>query len=113
MARHDTPSTLAGELGDTVSREASLWPDTGRMRRAGNTSVFEASRFDPLYEQKSRERWRLSTQFDLCRPALALRVLLFLQIAVGLAAARSGKLYRLAFFPDLEQAWAAARTDSE
>jgi two-component system sensor histidine kinase AlgZ len=86
MSRDDPPSTLAGELGDTVTREASLWPDTGRMRRAGNTSVFEASRFDPLYDEKSRERRRLAMQFDLCRPALALRVLLFVQIAVALAA---------------------------
>lgn len=33
------------------------------------------------------------------------------QRAVGLAAARSGKLYRLAFFANLEQAWAAARAE--
>ncbi|OYU74905.1 MAG: sensor histidine kinase, partial [Burkholderiales bacterium PBB5] len=79
------PDRPAADAGDTVSRAASLWPDTARMRGAHASSHFEASRFDPLYEQKAREKWRLATQFDLCRPALALRVLLGVQLAVALA----------------------------
>ena len=79
------PDRPDADAGDTVSRAASLWPDTARMRGAHASSHFEASRFDPLYEQKAREKWRLATQFDLCRPALALRVLLAVQVAVSLA----------------------------
>jgi len=71
--------------GDADSRAASLWPDTARLRGAGASSHFEASRFDPLYERRARERRHLATQFDLCRPALGARVLLFIQAAVLLA----------------------------
>ncbi len=80
----DRPGSLQGSPAATHS--PSLWPDTGRPRGAGHSTHFEASRFDPLYEQKSRERWRLATQFDLCRPALGLRVLIFIQLAVALPA---------------------------
>ena len=66
--------------------DASLWPDTGHLRAGSNTSLFEASRFDPLAEQKAHARRRLAARFDLCRPALGLRVLLLLQVVVGLAA---------------------------
>ncbi len=79
------PDHSAADAGDSVSRAASLWPDTARMRGAHASSHFEASRFDPLYEQKARDKWRLATQFDLCRPALALRLLLGVQMAVALA----------------------------
>ena len=84
MADQDDFPTQAG-AGASTARDDSLWPDTARLRAAGFSSHFEASRFDPLYEQKSRERWRLATQFDLCRPALGLRVLIFIQLAVALA----------------------------
>ncbi len=90
MASNDPLSgaeTGADEAASSAaSRASSIWPDTARLRDAGVSTHFEASRFDPLYEQKSRARWRLATQFDLCRPALGLRVLLFVQIAVALAA---------------------------
>lgn len=69
----------------TEPGEASLWPDTARMRGGVASSMFETSRFDPLHEQKLRERGRLVTQFDFCRPALALRVVLSVQLAVALA----------------------------
>jgi len=83
MASTD-PTSSADE--SIIDRPASQWPDTARLRAGSPTTHFEASRFDPLYEQKARERWRLATQFDLCRPALGLRVLIFVQLAVGLAA---------------------------
>jgi two-component system sensor histidine kinase AlgZ len=87
MAKTDPPAAAtADDAGDTGSRAASLWPDTARMGAANAGSLFEASRFDPLHEQSARERWRLAARFDLCRPALVLRVLLFLQFAVALAA---------------------------
>ena len=83
-----TPARTAASAGaaDADSRQPSLWPDTAHLRGAGANSLFEASRFDPLHAQKASERQRLASQFDLCRPALGLRVLLFLQIAVALAA---------------------------
>jgi two-component system sensor histidine kinase AlgZ len=78
------PAAAPDTLPD--SRADSLWPDTSRLRGAGASSLFEASRFDPLHTQKSAERQHLASQFDLCRPALVLRVLLFLQVSVALVA---------------------------
>ena len=83
MASNDDPATAASA---NDSRASSLWPDTARLRAATPSTHFEASRFDPLYEQKARARWRLATQFDLCRPALGLRVLVFVQLSVAAAA---------------------------
>jgi len=68
------------------SPPSSLWPDTGRLRAGSAHSIFEASRFDPLFEQHERERQQLSNQLDLCRPALALRVIVWVQWLVALAA---------------------------
>jgi two-component system sensor histidine kinase AlgZ len=71
--------------GEANSRPPSLWPDTTREQR-GDRSSMAMSHFDPLHEQQQKERERLSSQFDLCRPALALRVLMFIQVVVALAA---------------------------
>jgi two-component system, LytTR family, sensor histidine kinase AlgZ len=66
------------------SRPASLWPDTGRLPET--PSRFDgASHFDPLHEQAGRSALRLADRFALCRPGLALRVLLALQLGVALA----------------------------
>lgn len=81
-----TPPVIP-DPGDTVARDTSLWPDTGHRRPAGASSLFNASRFDPLHLQAVANRRRLAQQFDLCRPALALRVLLAVQLAVLLAGA--------------------------
>jgi len=86
VSSDESSKPAADETGDTVARAPSVWPETTRNERGPTSSHFEASRFDPLYEQKSRERWRLATQFDLCRPALGLRVLVFVQLVVALAA---------------------------
>ena len=67
---------------DGASRPASLWPDTSRDTRVPGSQL---SHFDPLHEQQQKDRERLSSQFDLCRPALALRVLMFIQLVVALA----------------------------
>ncbi len=74
------------DAGGPVSQAGSIWPDTAHLRGAGASSLFEVSRFDPLFDQKARLRQRLAAQFDLCRPALGLRVLLFVQVVVALAA---------------------------
>jgi two-component system sensor histidine kinase AlgZ len=76
---------------DGHSRPVSLWPDTSRDSRIPGSQL---SHFDPLHEQQQKDRERLSSQFDLCRPALALRVLMFVQLVVALASmpAASGGL---------------------
>ena len=73
---------------DDIPTEAgpvNPWPDTTQMRRGGPPSSFETSRFDPLHEQRQLGLSRLHRQFDLCRPALALRIVLGLQLTVVLA----------------------------
>ena len=82
-----TPQTTAeSDPGGPASQAGSVWPDTGHLRGAGANSLFEVSRFDPQFEQKARERRQVTSQFDFCRPALGLRVLLAVQAAVALAA---------------------------
>ncbi len=66
-----------------ATRAASLWPDSQAVASVALTSSsFHASRFDPLFDQRRRARQRLGSHFDLCRPALALRVLLSMQALV-------------------------------
>ncbi|NRF70822.1 histidine kinase [Aquincola sp. S2] len=79
------PETPTHRSGESNSRPASLWPDTTRQPH-GRSAFFERSRFDPLHDHELRERERLSSQFDLCRPALCLRVMVFVQVAVAVAA---------------------------
>ena len=85
MAPADAPAPP--DAGDTGTRAPSLWPDTGRLRGAAGSSLFNATRFDPLHAQATQARHRLGLQFHLCQPALALRVLLAVQAAVLLAGA--------------------------
>jgi two-component system sensor histidine kinase AlgZ len=69
------------------SRGTSLWPDSTRPAPLHtNFGVDPAmSRFDPLAEERERERVHLAAAFDVCHPALALRVLLLVQgvLAIG------------------------------
>ena len=67
-----------------VSQAGSIWPDTAHLRGAGSNSLFEVSRFDPQFEAKAQARTQLSAQFALCRPALALRVLVAVPGVVAL-----------------------------
>ena len=76
----------ATDSSDPPSQSGSIWPDTASPRGATNHSLFEVSHFDPQFDAKAQARQQLATQFDLCRPALALRVLLLVQVAVGVAA---------------------------
>jgi two-component system sensor histidine kinase AlgZ len=85
-AKPPVPSAAAVDDGDTIARDTSLWPDTVQ-RPAAASALFNASRFDPLHLQAVADRRRLAQQFDLCRPALALRVLLAVQLVVLLAGA--------------------------
>ena len=79
------PEPDAAVAADTVaaSRPASLWPDSTRAGLAGSTS-FALSRFDPLADE--RRRLDSLTSFDVCHPALALRAVLLVQLALALVA---------------------------
>ena len=85
MAPADDPDVQ--DAGDTGTRASSLWPDTGRLRGAASSALFNATRFNPLHGQATQLRRRLAQQFDVCRPALGLRMLLAVQAAVLLAGA--------------------------
>jgi len=75
-------ASASAEPPEADTRPASLWPPTTRQPHADAGSHFDPSRFDPLHEQQQRQRDRLSTPFDLCRPAVGLRVMLFVQLVV-------------------------------
>ena len=68
------------------TRPVSLWPDTTRDGLGGPSTLNGLSHFDPLHDERQRALDRLSTPFDLCRPALGLRVLLFLQLVAAVGA---------------------------
>jgi two-component system sensor histidine kinase AlgZ len=85
LALADDP--VRADPGDTVTRAPSLWPDTAQRRAPDTSALFNATRFDPLHARAASARRRLGLQFDLCRPALALRLVLGVQAAVLLAGA--------------------------
>jgi hypothetical protein len=86
MPSPSRPESPTGHVpADGQSRPASLWPDTTRDTRDTRIPGSQLSHFDPLHDEQLKERERLSSQFDLCRPALALRVLMFVQLVVALA----------------------------
>ncbi|HEY6133720.1 MAG TPA: histidine kinase [Rubrivivax sp.] len=66
------------------SRAESLWPDSTRPGELAS-SLLETTRFDPRATEREAERGAAVTAFDVCHPAVALRVLLFCQgvLAVG------------------------------
>ena len=80
-AASDFPSTdgLAG------TRPASLWPETTRPADAPSSS-FATTRFDPMAEERSRLQAQAAAAFDVCHPALALRAVLLVQVALALVA---------------------------
>ena len=79
---------FAADFAATGSRPASLWPDTAKP--GAPSSQFSPTRFDPLADERSRLQALAAAAFDVCHPALALRALLLVQLAllpVGLAGA--------------------------
>lgn len=80
----------AADFSPTVSRPGSLWPDTAEAGDAAGSTSFGATRFDPLADERVRLQAQAAAAFDVCHPALALRVLLGVQgvlalLALGLA----------------------------
>ena len=73
----------------TGSRPTSLWPESGRSAdpsSAGFGSSFAPTRFDPLAEERGRLQAQAAAAFDVCQPALALRALLLVQLALAVLA---------------------------
>jgi two-component system sensor histidine kinase AlgZ len=71
------------EFPDTEARAASLWPDS---TRAGRSTTFANTRFDPIAEERARSEALSAAAFDVCHPALALRAVLLVQVVLAVAA---------------------------
>ncbi|MDZ7590563.1 MAG: histidine kinase [Rubrivivax sp.] len=71
--------------GPAATRPASLWPETTRPADAPSSS-FAVTRFDPMAEERSRLQAQAAAAFDVCHPALALRAVLLVQVALALVA---------------------------
>jgi two-component system sensor histidine kinase AlgZ len=69
----------------TVSRPASLWPETTRPGDLASSS-FASTRFDPLAEERSRLQTQAAAAFDVCHPALALRAVVLVQAVLAIVA---------------------------
>ena len=72
-------------LSSANTRPASLWPDTTRADAAASSS-FAPTRFDPLAEERAQLDAEAAAAFDVCHPALALRAVLLVQVALALVA---------------------------
>jgi two-component system sensor histidine kinase AlgZ len=91
MARSTPAHREDSDFGSTLGRLSSLWPETTQQGDLA-ASRFSISRFDPLAEERSRQRDQAAAAFDVCHPALALRAVLGVQgvlALVALAGARS------------------------
>ncbi|MBP6765533.1 MAG: histidine kinase [Rubrivivax sp.] len=75
----EAPDTFA----PTASRPASLWPETTRPLESQTGA---STRFDPLADERARLKIEAAAAFDVCHPALALRAVLLVQLALALAA---------------------------
>jgi two-component system sensor histidine kinase AlgZ len=73
------------EFPATETRPASLWPESVRPD-AGRSTGFASTRFDPIAEERARERAQAAAAFDVCHPALALRAVLLVQGVLAVAA---------------------------
>jgi two-component system sensor histidine kinase AlgZ len=77
----EAPATTPSE-----SRPASLWPQSTRPGDMRVNTSFGASRFEePTVVDPVKQRERLAELYDLCRPTLVLRVVLFVQAGVAVA----------------------------
>jgi two-component system, LytTR family, sensor histidine kinase AlgZ len=79
------------------SRAPSLWPDSTRPGDLAANPI-DTTRFDPLATEREGRHGVAVTAFDVCHPAVSLRVLLFCQavLAIGVLIA-AGSAEWLAF----------------
>jgi two-component system, LytTR family, sensor histidine kinase AlgZ len=80
------PDPADADFPPTISRPASLWPDTTRQGGARSSNNFAATRFDPLAEERARAEVQAAAAFDVCHPTLALRAVLLVQAVLAVAA---------------------------
>jgi two-component system sensor histidine kinase AlgZ len=73
------------EFDPTNTGPASVWPDTAEAAESVSTS-FGATRFDPLAEERAQLQAQAAAAFDVCHPALALRVVLGVQVVLAILA---------------------------
>jgi two-component system sensor histidine kinase AlgZ len=77
------PPDSSDRFDTTVSRPASLWPETAN---GALSTGFVVTRFDPLAEERARLQTQLAAAFDVCHPALALRAVLLVQGVLAIVA---------------------------
>jgi two-component system sensor histidine kinase AlgZ len=80
------PDRAEADFDPTISRPASLWPQSSQQGGARSSSTFAATRFDPLAEERARAELLAAAAFDVCHPALALRAVLLVQAVLAVAA---------------------------
>jgi two-component system sensor histidine kinase AlgZ len=83
--RHHDPDDSSA-FAPTVSRPASLWPESERGRGGTSSTGFAMTRFDPIAEERARADAQAAAAFDVCQPGLALRAVLLVQAVLGVAA---------------------------
>jgi two-component system sensor histidine kinase AlgZ len=81
-----TPDSDAAEFAPTETRPTSLWPDS---TRAGRSTGFAPTRFDPEAEARTRAEAQAAAAFDVCRTTLALRAVLLVQAVLAVVAMAS------------------------
>jgi two-component system sensor histidine kinase AlgZ len=79
------PDPQDAGFAPTVSRPASLWPESTRPLELSSTS-FASTRFDPLADEQQRLQAQAAAAFDVCHPALALRAVLCVQAVLAIVA---------------------------
>jgi two-component system sensor histidine kinase AlgZ len=86
-AKSAVPSRREGgpDFAASVSRPASLWPESVRGYETHNSS-FAVTRFDPLADERGRLQAQAAASFDVCHPALALRAVLLVQGVLAIVA---------------------------
>ncbi len=85
MTSSPPPQAPDDDFPSTQSRPASLWPGPSRDMELGSTS-FATTRFNPLAEESARMQALALAAFDVCHPALALRAVLLVQVAMLIVA---------------------------
>jgi two-component system sensor histidine kinase AlgZ len=81
-ARHAPASP---DPADADTRPTSVWPASTRPAEL-NSQSFAPTHFDPLLDEKARDRARAGVALDVCNAMLALRVVLGVQAVLAIGA---------------------------